>query len=98
MFKGMELYSWQDRASGTWSYSLLVGTDRNKKLTEIKDPNVVVPSVAQLKVRLASLGQSEQVFWFMIPSFPELTYPPQAIVDDLVKFAVEHNVALHIEK
>ena len=96
MFKGMELYSWRDRASGIWSYSLLAGTNRDKKLTEIKNPDVVVYDVAQLKVRLASLAQGEQVFWFITPSSPDLSYPPEAVVDDLVKFAAEHNVALHI--
>ena len=94
MFKGMELYSWRDSASGAWSFSLLDGTNSNKILSEIKNPKAVIPDVAQLKEHLASLAEGEYVVWSLRSSLLELSYPDQAVVDDLVKFAAEHKVNL----
>ena len=98
MFKGMELYSWRDDATGTWRYSLLNGTNRNKALTEIKDAKVAVPNVETLKERLANLAEGEQVFWFISPSVAELSFPPEEVVGDLMKFAVEHNVSIEMNQ
>jgi len=35
--KGMELYSWQ-MVDGSWNYSLLTGTNRQKTVAEVTDP------------------------------------------------------------
>jgi hypothetical protein len=98
VFKGMELYSWRDRASGTWCYSLLGGTNRTKTLAEIQDPRAIIPSVVELQKRLARLADHEQVFWALRPNLPELSRPARETVDDLVKFAAEHSVTLHIDR
>jgi hypothetical protein len=59
----MELYSWKDDTSGVWLFSLLMGTNRNKSLVEIKNPAQVTTGVAELEKRLATLAKGETVFW-----------------------------------
>lgn len=97
-FKGMELYSWHDYANGTWRYSLLIGTNRNKKLEEIQDPEVVIPHVTQLKYRIENLPKNTQVFWFIDSREANLSYPSREVVEDLVKFASDHEVELHVDR
>ena len=61
LFKGVELYSWQQ--DGTWCFSLLPGTNRNKEPSEVHHPSAAVCSVALLRARLATLAPGELVFW-----------------------------------
>ena len=96
IFKGRELYSWRDQGCDTWCYSLLPGTNRNKSLTEIKNFKVIITSGSKLKEHLANLANGEQVFWLQESYEPSLAYPPQDIVDDLVRYAAGHNVDLHV--
>jgi hypothetical protein len=84
--------------SGTWCYSLLGGTNRTRTRAEIQDPRVIIPDVLELQKRLASLVDHEQVSWALRPNLPELSRPAQETVDNLVKFAAEHSVTLHIER
>ena len=48
--KGYELYSWQD--GGQWKFSLLIGTNREKTLEEIKSADVVLSGVDALSSTL----------------------------------------------
>jgi hypothetical protein len=98
MFKGVELYSWKDSTSGTWSYALLPGTNRNKTLAEIKTPKVTISEVAQLKRRLSNLAEGEHVYWYSGRLQPELSYPDKEVVADIVAFAAEHKVTVDIIK
>jgi hypothetical protein len=59
MFKGMELYSWQD-TSGSWRFSLLPGTNRNKTLAEVTANPMNLDEITTAFDRLA---EGEVVFW-----------------------------------
>ena len=58
-FKGMELYSWQDK-DGEWQYAVLEGTNRNKTLDEIQAAPLDLPNV---KNAIAQLAVGESLFW-----------------------------------
>ena len=61
-FKGMELYSWKPEGMD-WHFSLLVGTNREKQMEEIIEPQNAVIGVGELKRRLSGLAKGERVFW-----------------------------------
>ena len=58
-FKGMELYSWQGD-DGQWLFSILVGTNRNKTLAEIRADPI---DLTEVKRQFCLLAKGEQVFW-----------------------------------
>jgi hypothetical protein len=74
--KGYELYSWQD--GGQWKFSLLVGTNREKTLEEIKSAEVVLSSVDALKSKLEEIPAGQYVTWSLRDT---LSFPP----DDMIK-------------
>ncbi len=51
--KGYELYSWQE--DGQWKFSVLVGTNREKSLDEIKSTEVVVSGIDALTATLEKI-------------------------------------------
>jgi len=69
--KGYELYSWQ--VDGTWHYTLITGTNRQKMLEEITSEGDVLSGdglnklrangTEDLKAALSRLPEGEQVFW-----------------------------------
>ena len=59
--KGYELYSWQD--GSTWKFSLLVGTNREKSLDEIKSADVVLSGVDALKTTLQKVPSGQYITW-----------------------------------
>ncbi len=79
--KGWELYSWQDQKS--WKFSILIGTNRNKKLEEIKAPKVVLHNFKELERALSKLAKDEYVTWFNPPAFPELSLPPKTAIEEI---------------
>ena len=93
--KGMELYSWKD-GRGSWSFSLLPGTNRNKVLAEIQKPSVVIHSVEQLGRHLSTLAAGEDVFWFLA-DFKDLSYPDRETISRIQALAEKHGVTLHID-
>jgi hypothetical protein len=78
--KGWELYSWQDQKS--WKFSILIGTNRNKKLEEIKAPAVVLHSLKELKQALSELAKGEYLTWDT-SSFDWLKLPPLETVQTI---------------
>lgn len=90
--EGAELYSWRDALFGTWRFSLLPVTSRDKALAEIKDPKRVISDVVLLKAHLAGLSEGAEVYWFWGSQYPELSYPHDAVVADIVKFAAAGKV------
>jgi hypothetical protein len=58
-FKGMELYSWQAE-DGQWTFSILIGTNRNKTLVEIQETTL---DLDQVKQQFCEMAKGEQVFW-----------------------------------
>jgi hypothetical protein len=59
MFKGMELYSWKDE-TGSWHFSLLPGTNRNKSITEVTNSSM---SLDEIPAAFDRLAEGEVVFW-----------------------------------
>jgi hypothetical protein len=79
--KGWELYSWQDK--NAWKFSILIGTNRNKKLKEIKAPEVVLHSLKELERAFFELAKGEYITWFNPPAFPELSLPPKTAIEEI---------------
>ena len=69
--KGYELYSWQE--NGSWHFTLITGTNRNKTLEEITSTvnivsedgwiNMHVAGIEAIKTVLSRLPEKEEVFW-----------------------------------
>jgi hypothetical protein len=77
-FKGIELYSWK-ADDGSWRFSLLPGTNRQKPVSEITEPEVTIVGVDNLKQRLSALARGESVLWSNLAGEPV----PREVVDDL---------------
>jgi len=88
-FKGMELYSWRPEG-GDWHFSLLVGTNREKVVSEITKPQNVIAGIAQLKARLSALARSESVLWRNLAKEPV----PSSMVTDLQGFCEKLGIKL----
>jgi len=58
--KGWELYSWQEGAA--WRFSLLIGTNRRKFCSEVKNPKGAL-DLAGAEEALGRLGELENVSW-----------------------------------
>ena len=90
-FKGVELYSWQDK-SGAWKFVLLDGTNRLKTEEEVKSAKTQVNGAKDLKKALARLAVGEQVFWtHPIKGFQ---FPPQTTREKIEKAAKEAKIDL----
>lgn len=92
-FKGMALFSWKD-SRGSWSFSLLRGTNRNKLLAEIQEPSGVILDVEALGKRFAMLAEEENVYWFLTDD-KDLSYPDQETISRIFTLAAEHKITLH---
>jgi len=97
-FKGMELYSWQNKAGG-WQYAILQGTNRNKTLEEVQATPLDLQGV---KITITKMAVGESLFWMNSVSDPslgqtlKLPFPPNTIVDELTNFARKKQVAIYI--
>jgi diacylglycerol kinase len=97
-FKGMELYSWWNEDGG-WQYAILEGTNRNKTMEEVQ----VTPLDLQgVKNAIARMAVGESLFWIKSvydtgsSKTVNLSFPPDAIVGELMGFAREKQVDLYI--
>jgi len=96
-FKGYELYSWQN-PDGSWDFSLLIGTNRNKTVEEIFDKKVSIHGLDQLKERISQLPEGTHVVWLdclivgnaKAKGSEALKYPSAQMTDDVARFAAEH--------
>lgn len=94
-----ELYSWQE-ADGSWSFSLLYTTNRQKTAEEVFSDKAALHGVAQLKQKLSKLPKSSRIVWFdrltlrgaKIEGTERLKYPPKDIVDDVKRCAELHSI------
>lgn len=97
-FKGMELYSWQNK-NGEWQYAVLEGTNRNKTLDEIQSTPLDLSGV---KNAIAQMAVGESLFWMnnvydtSSGQVLNLPFPPDAVVNELKEFAREQQVDLYI--
>ena len=91
--KGYELYSWQEAAA--WKFSLLVGTNREKTLGEIKAPLTALSGVDALKARLGEIPAGQYVTWSIKET---LAFPPAEIIQQVQEFGSTHGQFLNIIK
>lgn len=95
-FKGFEMYSWSTGA--TWHYSILPGTNRNKTANEVRESGITLTNLTQLESALGKLAPNCEVFWFNIvdgkTSLPEFSYPHQAVVNEVKKYADRRHIKL----
>lgn len=88
--KGVELYSWQ--VGGEWTYALLVGTNREKTLDEIKSPGTMIHNVDTLLSELDTFTEGQYVTWILRET---LVYPPDDIVNKVEQVCAEHGLILN---
>jgi len=88
--KGYELYSWRDGT--TWKFSLLVGTNREKSLDEIKSADVVLSSVDALETALQQMPAGQYITW---SSKEMLSFPPQDIIEQVENICEEQGLILN---
>jgi hypothetical protein len=89
--KGYELYSWQD--GNQWKFSLLVGTNREKTLDEIKSSDVVLSSVDELKSALEKVPAGQYIAW---SSKEMLSLPPADILKQVEQICKNEGLILAI--
>ena len=89
--KGYELYSWQD--GNQWKFSLLVGTNREKTLDEIKSADVVLSGVEALKSKLEEIPAGQYVTW---SSKEALSLPPEDIIKQVEQTCKDKGLILTI--
>lgn len=95
-FKGVELYSWQDR-EGTWFFSLKDGTNRLKTKYEIKATENRISNVKELENRFFQLAEGEHVFWYQIES-EGFYYPDNATIKLIESSAKKAKIILYLPK
>ena len=88
--KGYKLYSWQE--SGEWKFSLLVGTNREKSLEEIKSAETVFSGVEELTAALERMPEGQYVTW---SSKETLSFPPEEIIEQVQKICEEQGLILN---
>lgn len=93
--KGYELYSWQ--MQGDWYFALVIGTNRIKTYDEVSSPEVCVQGVEALEHELNQLPSGEQVFW-SIQRVPNMTLPPNEVVDEIRTYCRQRGIQLVIEQ
>jgi hypothetical protein len=89
--KGYELYSWQD--GNQWRFSLLVGTNREKTLDEIKDTKTVLLGVEALTSALAQMPAGQYITW---SSRETLSFPPDDIIEQIKQGCEDKGLILNV--
>jgi hypothetical protein len=88
--KGYELYSWRD--GNQWNFSLLVGTNREKTLDEIKDPKAVLRGVDALTSALEQMPTGQYITW---SSRETLSFPPADIIEQIEQVCIDQGLILN---
>ena len=88
--KGYELYSWQE--GGQWKFSIMVGTNREKSLEEIKSAATVFSGVEELTAALERMPEGQYVTW---SSRETLSFPPDEIIEQVEKICEEQGLILN---
>ncbi|OGN87255.1 MAG: hypothetical protein A2Z74_03550 [Chloroflexi bacterium RBG_13_46_9] len=110
--KGYELYSWSE--DGTWRFTLITGTNRNKTLDEIVAGENVISESGWVNVRmtgleatkevLSKLPQEEFVIWIDVlreqteQTDIKIQLPPGQTVNDIKEYTLQCGLDLHIEE
>ena len=91
--KGYELYSWQEGSQ--WNFSLLVGTNREKTLTEIKSADGILPGMDALRSTLEKIPAGQYVTWSLREN---LSFPPDDIIQQVEQVCKDQDLILNIGK
>ena len=89
--KGYELYSWQDGSQ--WRFSILIGTNREKTLDEIKSADVVLSSVDALISTLEEIPAGQYITW---SSKETLSLPPDDIIQQVEETCKDQGLILTV--
>lgn len=89
--KGYELYSWQD--GDQWNFSLLVGTNREKTLDEIKAADTALHGVDAFTSALEQMPAGQYITW---SSRETLSFPPEDIIEQVKQASKEKGLLLSI--
>jgi|SRR5690349_16178461 len=89
--KGYELYSWQE--GGQWKFSVLVGTNREKTLDEIKSADVILSGVDALLSTLEKIPAGQYITW---SSRETLSFPPENIRNQVEQVCKNKGLILNI--
>jgi hypothetical protein len=89
--KGYELYSWQD--GGQWKFSLMIGTNREKTLEEIKSADVILSGVNELTSTLKNIPSGQYITW---SSRETLDFPPDEIRNQVKQVCQDKGLILNI--
>lgn len=91
--KGYELYSWHDGSQ--WNFSVVVGTNREKTLTEIQSTDVALLGIDELKSTLEKISEGQYVTW---SSKETLSFPPDDIIKQVEQICKDKGLILNIAK
>jgi hypothetical protein len=91
--KGFELYSWQE--GDQWKFSLLIGTNREKKLDEIKSADTALDGVDALRSALEAVSPGQTVTW---SAKEALSFPPEDIIQQVEQICRDHGLVLNIAR
>lgn len=101
--KGTELYSWREEASGTWFFSLLIGTNRAKTVAEVMAEETRIAGVSALEEKLSMLARGERISWLPRPmgGVPAgqpnpLSFPPAEIIEDIAAHCDSLDIFLRV--
>ena len=89
--KGYELYSWQD--GNQWNFSLLVGTNREKTLEEIKAADTALRGVDALTAALEQMPAGQYITW---SSRETLSFPPDDIIEQVKQISEDKGLILNL--
>lgn len=89
--KGYELYSWQE--GNQWNFSLLVGTNREKTLDEIKAADTALHGVDALTSALEQMPTGQFITW---SSRERLSFPPDEVVEQVKQSCEDKGLILNL--
>jgi len=89
--KGYELYSWQD--GDQWNFSLLIGTNREKSLEEIKAADTALHSVDALASALEQIPSGQYITW---SSRETLSFPTDDIIEQVKQRCEDKGLILNL--
>jgi hypothetical protein len=89
--KGYELYSWQEGSQ--WTFSLLVGTNREKTLEEIKSAEILLSGVVELKSVLETIPSGQYITWSLRET---LSFPPDDLLKQIEQTCEDQGLILNI--
>jgi hypothetical protein len=98
--KGWELYSWP--VNNNWYYSLLIGTNRAKNCSEIKENKITVSGTDNLKLLLTKLPEGENLVWISkdrcstCDDCRDLSLPQSFVQEEIKDFCDTINIKCYI--